>query len=123
MMSKHYCGGELKSVALFAEAEPCHQNKQMKSCPLHGAMPEDGTATASSKGCCDTVTDFLKVEDEQVEASLSFDLLDYPALVAVLAVVVGWEPTVEDDKTLQYFTYQPPLLVYDLPVSLQTFLC
>lgn len=123
VVSKHYCGGDLKSTALFAEAAPCHQDKQMKSCPVHGTMPVSNEDAPPKKGCCDTETDFVKVDDDQVEASLEFSLLDYPVLFTVLTVIVGLKPVEEDNKTRHYFTYKPPLLVCDLPLSLQAFLC
>ncbi|MCI5092686.1 hypothetical protein [Phaeodactylibacter sp.] len=123
VLSKHYCNGDLKSTALFAEAAPCHQNKKLKSCPAHGTMPVSDEDAPQKKGCCDTETDFVKVDDDQVEASLEFNLFDYPALFATLVVLAGFSPVDEDDKSRHYFTYKPPLLICDLPVRLQTFLC
>ena len=76
----------------------------------------------SRKNCCDTETTFVKVENEQLEVSLELDVKDYPALFATLVIIIGLVPVENDIKTTNYLTYKPPLLVYNLPVSLQTFL-
>jgi hypothetical protein len=121
MVSKHFCQGELKSIALLVQATPCHQNKAMKHCPMHAASDQNGEQ--ESKGCCDTENDFVKAENEQLATEMEPHLIDYPVLLAVLAVLVGLEVVEEDAKTRQFLTYKPPLLVCDLPVRLQTFLC
>jgi hypothetical protein len=122
MVSKHYCRGELKSVSLFVKATPCHENKKMKRCPMHSS--DSDQKKDNGNGCCDTENDLFKVENDQIETAISFDLTDYPVFFAVLSIIVpGLEINDEDNKTRHFFTYKPPLLVYDLPVSLQTFLC
>jgi hypothetical protein len=121
MVSKHFCRGELKSIALFVQATPCHQNKAMKHCPMHAASDQSGEQ--ESKGCCDTENKFVKSENEQLATELVSHLTDFPVLLAVLSVLVGLEAADEDHKTRQFLTYKPPLLVCDLSVRLQTFLC
>ena len=121
-MSKHFCGGKLISTALFAEAVPCSQSNVMKDCSLHEAIPASEEDSMSGKNCCDTETTFVKVVNEQLEVSLELDVKDYPALFATLVIIIGLVPVENDIKTTNYLTYKPPLLVYNLPVSLQTFL-
>ena len=86
-------------------------------------MPVSDEDAPQKKGCCDTETDFVKVDDDQVEASLEFNLSDYPVLFAALVIFADFSLVNEDDKSRHYFTYKPPLLVCDLPLSLQAFLC
>jgi len=122
-VSKHYCSGVLKNVAIWAEAAPCHANKALKSCPLHADMTMPDHDTAPSNNCCDTRSEFFKTNTEQAEIATDFTLEDYPVVVAALRVLTDLHPLVNDSKTTRYLFYKPPLLVYDLPVSLQTFLC
>ena len=123
VLSKHYCGGVLKSVAVFEEAPPCHENKALRSCPLHSGMKMSEDDTPENSNCCDTETDLLNTDADEAEALVEFNLADYPALLAVLLVLTGLSPLENDSKTTHYLSYKPPLLVCDLPVRLQTFLC
>lgn len=121
-MSKHYCGGELKSTALFEKAAPCHQNKQMKHCPVHGTMTTSGEDTPRENDCCNTESELIKQDTEQVELSMEFSLSEHPAVIAVLIVLSGLDLVKVDNKSTHFQAYKPPLVVCDLPVRLQTFL-
>ena len=122
VFSKHYCQGVLKNTSLFTEAAPCHGLSKMAKCPRH-APPQDDNTTLDKKGCCDTQTDFLKVEDAQLSTTADLLQLDTPALLAVLCSFLPFEVITADTKTRHELHYKPPLIVCDLPVSLQTFLC
>ncbi|MEL7221010.1 MAG: hypothetical protein AAGJ93_06805 [Bacteroidota bacterium] len=121
MMSRHYCKGELKSTAFFGEATPCHADKRMKNCPMHGSMPIDDK-NPQKKGCCDTKNELVKHNLEHAELTFGLELTDYPLHVATLTgffddTIIGHE-----GKTKRYLSYKPPLIVYDLSINLQTFL-
>lgn len=120
VFSKHYCQGVLKNTSLFVEATPCHGATKVAICPRHAPAQEDGI---NKKGCCDTQTDFLKVEDAQLSTAADFLTFDTPALLAALFFFLPFEVIAVDDKTQHHLHYKPPLIVCDLPVSLQTFLC
>jgi hypothetical protein len=122
VFSKHYCQGELKNTSVFVEAAPCHGVSKAAKCPRHAPAQEDNTGL-DKKDCCDTQTDFLKVEDAQLSASADLLSLGSPALLAVLFSFLPFEVIAADTKTRHDLHYKPPLLVCDLPVSLQTFLC
>ena len=122
VLSKHYCGGDLKNVALFSEASPCHENKEMKSCPLHGSMPMSDEESSEDNGCCDTQSELVKSDNEEAKMPVEFNLSDYPVLIAALLVLGDFELNAYDAKTTHYLSYKPPLIVCDFPVSLQTFL-
>lgn len=120
VLSQHFCRGELKSVAVFAEATPCHA-KAKRTCPNHPPAPKQEKAM---KGCCDTEVDFLQLDVDQLAADVITPDLQLPVLLAVLQVALDIYPTVVTERTrTHYLNYKPPLLVRDLPVSLQTFLC
>ena len=122
MINKHYCQDELKSVALFVEAEPCHQPK-MKHCPFHNPPQDDDGEESHKKGCCEDESEYVKVEDEQLSSSFQFELHLNQVLIATIFVALQIELPSLDSQTIHYLNYKPPLIVCDLPVRLQTFLC
>ena len=97
------------------------QQAEKRKCPHH---PVTASQQESRKSCCDTTVDFLQLEDEQLAQNATLLNLTAPALVTSLQVALGVLAVVEEDhKTYHYRNYKPPLLVCDLPVSFQTFLC
>lgn len=86
---------------------------------MHGSM---ASVDGDQQGCCDTQTEFVKDDNPAAEV-LTSTLADTPALVALLAVMAGLPVIHQADEAHPFFTYKPPLLVYDRPVRLQTFLC
>ncbi|MEL6659483.1 MAG: hypothetical protein AAFP77_31190 [Bacteroidota bacterium] len=122
VLSQHYCLGELKSSALFADATPCYvQQAKKRKCQSHTAGTQ---VKATKRSCCDTTVDFLQLEDDQLAQDITIPSLNVPVLISSLQVVLGVFTTTEDDrKACHYLNYKPPLLVCDRPVSFQTFLC
>lgn len=117
--SKHYCGGELKSVAFFGQAEPCHADKEAKSCPFH---PTSDKEQPEKNDCCDDESEIIKLDEEIEIPQFDLELPEHQQLVAVLLVTADLLSFSSDKKTLHYLNYKPPLIVRNLPVSLQTFL-
>ena len=120
IINKHYCRDELKSMALFLEAEVCHKEKAMKSCPMHS---KDRTDEEEEKDCCDNRTEYCKADEDQLAPTFrtAFQLNTnfWPAkLNAYYLELVSIEA-----RTFYYLNYKPPLIVWDLPISLQTLLC
>ncbi|MEM1214888.1 MAG: hypothetical protein AAGJ82_04345 [Bacteroidota bacterium] len=120
VVSKHYCRGQLKSVAFFVEATPCHQNKRLVSCPVHGTME---ITDETEKGCCQTETDWHQLDETQLDTPTAQLSLQIPAAPAWFATYSLASATTTELKSVDYLHYKPPLLVCDLPVRLQTFLC
>ncbi|MEZ5040192.1 MAG: hypothetical protein R2828_09875 [Saprospiraceae bacterium] len=123
VVNKHYCQKELKSIALFVPAEGCHQAKAMKNCPMHSAGINDHQNKDEKKGCCDDETEYIKLDEEQIPPSVDMNFLDHLTLLPVLFVALQLELPSLDARSLHYLHYKPPLIVYDLSVSLQTFRC
>lgn len=115
VVNKHYCQNELKSMALFHKAEPCHQDKATKSCPMHSSGEQE------KKDCCDDKTEYVKASDEQVAPSFEINLPNIPVLWAAIFVVFNIELPALDSNTLHYLTYKPPIVLNDLSVLLQVF--
>ena len=108
-------------MAIFFEAEACHQEKAMTSCPMHSSETHHGEK--ESKGCCDDETEYLKSETDQIATTSEVEINVNPVLLSALLVALQIELPSIDDQSLQYLHYKPPLIVCDLPVRLQTFLC
>ncbi len=86
VVSKHYCGGELKSTAFFHEAESCHQPARSMTCPMHGNMAE------KPNNCCENDTDRYADEGNYL-TTISVELPDFPCppvpLHSAIAVFVS----------------------------------
>ena len=108
-------------MAIFFEAEPCHQEKAMANCPMHGAQKHQDDK--ESKGCCDNETEYFKSDTDQYAPTTEVEVNVSPVLLSALLVALQIELSSIDTQSLHYLNYKPPLLVCDLPVSLQTFLC
>ena len=120
LLSQHFCQGELKSVAVFAEATPCHAVTK-RACPHH--PPAEQAAQQHKSGCCDTAYPFLQLDADQLAAEICVLPLDLQVALAVLVPSLQLLSEEEARRNLHYLNYKPPLLVCDLPVSLQTFRC
>ncbi|MCB0562713.1 MAG: hypothetical protein KDD09_27365, partial [Phaeodactylibacter sp.] len=106
VINKHYCQNELKSIALFSEAEGCHQEKTM-SCPMHAKKSEDN----HKKGCCDDETEYVKSDEDQYIQSLEIELSVPPLLFADLPTTFILDAPSLDKQSIHYLNYKPPLIV------------
>ena len=63
-VNRHFCMGELQSVALFAVAEVCHQEAAEPVCPLHAEAK-------AKKDCCNDEHEFVKsdIDKQLVDAT------------------------------------------------------
>lgn len=120
VLNKHYCQDQLKSVALFVDAKPCHSQKAMQSCPMHGAMETDQDAP---KNCCDDETEYVKIDQEQIHQHFEIDTSVPPVFLAAFVETFLLEHPTNDQASQNYIHYRPPIIVCDQPVVLQTFLC
>jgi hypothetical protein len=116
VISKHFCQNELIDVAFYAKATSCHPETNQE---LPTSNEND---SIQLNDCCKDVSNHLKVEPEQ-QASPQFNPIDpisdtyLPAINAVQYVSICYI------HQLERYRYKPPLLVYDIPVNLQVFLC
>ena len=125
LLNKHYCQGELRSVAVFAKPKTCHEvalGKMMPSCPMHQQMAE-GDQAKEDKGCCDNRSAFLKITDQQVLPDVGQKVVApvffpvFAAPVAVLSSILpdGWLIA----RSSWAFDLPPPKV--PLRILLQTF--
>ena len=119
VFNKHYCGSELKSMAVFMEATPCHHAKARKACPLHGSGDEE--YQNEKKDCCNDKTEYVKSDNEQIAQFSQINLKNLPVLLDTVFAVFTIELPVTDFHTLHYLTYKPPIVLNDISVLLQVF--
>ena len=114
-INRHFCMGELQSVALFAAAEVCHE-ETTPSCPLH---PK---AEQSKKDCCENDQELVKSDDDR-------QLIDAPnwPVVTWASVPQSLSPSVippqhpRPRKNTSFELYRPPPLFVDAPRQFQVF--
>ena len=114
-VNRHFCMGELKSVALFAEAEVCHR-AAAPACPLHAAA-----AVTSPDDCCNDEHELVQLDDDRQ----LIDGYDLPADVIPLRPT---EPLVcratlhlRSRKVNSFAHYRPPPLWVDAGRQYQLF--
>lgn len=115
LINRHYCREQLKASAFFLPAEKCHHGAV---CPMHASSPESG-----EKGCCSDRSERVQL-DVQQEVVSSVDLPSLRPAPLAQAPSIFLQAKLEADVRHPHFLhYKPPLIVYDLPVALQTFRC
>lgn len=110
--------GELKAVALFVEAEKCHQDQTAKQCPFHPAPPED---LENNKACCDDKSELVQIDDQQLELADAMPTvfsvsLDFPPLLFNYL-----PPHPRPRKNTNFENYRPPPLPMDARREFQVF--
>lgn len=114
--------GELKSVALFGEAEKCHKEQQKAHCPFHPAPAEAAQAEGKKKGCCDDEHELLQIEDQEqpvvdVLPGIATALVpDFPPLLFTYRA-----PHPRPRKNTSFENYRPPPLIPDPVREFQVF--
>jgi hypothetical protein len=114
----HFCQNQEKDVSVFFKADGCNKEitckKDNKSCHAEKKSCEND--------CCNKVSDYYKLDQDQQLSSFEFKAFDNLKLIASLWIVLNFELPTIDNRSIQNFNYKPPLLFRDFPVVLQTFL-
>lgn len=131
VINQHYCQGELKGTAFMVKAKTCHDSASESEQSLHLAdmpanCPMHQTSKSSSceekKGCCNDETEFVKLDIDQEISSLKLPEISIPVISAILVFSYQLNYLSPELSPVPYLNYKPPLIVCDLPASLQTFL-
>lgn len=121
ILNKHFCQNELKNVALFVKAEPCHVGSSVAQCPMHAV--HSASDQKESKPCCKEETELVKSTADQItsaQESRFFDVLSSLLFIPSTDLPEGTSISITSPK---FLNYKPPLIVCDLPLRLQAFLC
>jgi len=119
-VSAHYCHGELATLNMFGEADPCEmmQEPNHSCCENANSSIED---QISETGCCNDVN-FITVTN--LDSEFSSVVTPRALLGPSLIVQLDFEPKFAGFKSFQprYPQYRPPLIEESLPILYQTFL-
>ena len=131
VINQHFCQGELKNTAFVVKAKTCHDSNTSKheaaghskmppNCPMHqskGPVPCD-----EKKDCCNDKSEFVKLDIDQEITSMELLEIKKPVCSAIEIFPDSFNQEDPETYPIHYLNYKPPLIVCDLPVSLQTFL-
>ena len=121
----HFCQGQLKSYSFFGKAETCHDMKAeaMTNCPHHQKMMEESEGCSMDKeGCCDNKSVHIQSDNDQVNSSSEFAVSQELQQFVVAFVEVFFQSVFIEKTTPTYQSYQPPIVLKDIPVLHQSFL-
>jgi hypothetical protein len=111
MVGFHFCMGEVKSVALFTEAESCKKQQSLPACHRPMKAPCCADETYFHEG------DDFKASVEHIHVGTPAPIdLDQP--LVLISEVIPSTPAAR----IQYYNYDPPLRSCDLTVEHQVFL-
>lgn len=114
-VNRHFCMGELQSVALFAAAEVCHE-EVTPSCPLH---PK---AEQSKKDCCENDQELVKSDDDrQLVDAPSWPAVTWTLTPSPLSPLTPSPQHPRPRKNTSFQHYRPPPLLVDAPRQYQVF--
>lgn len=83
----------------------------------------DPASEKERKDCCDDQTEYLKVEEDQILPSFEIDLQKIIPVITIAYLSKKSMAYIIDRLTTHYLNYKPPLIVCDLSIRFQTFLC
>lgn len=117
IINKHFCLDQLVSVAIMTSAEKCHTPAAEEP------KPEDSREKVEQKDCCTDTSAFLKVTQEQKAENTQISLFELTDIHALALIQEPLPASVTDVSLYANRYYNPPLIVWDRSVHLQTFLC
>jgi hypothetical protein len=117
---QHYCQDKLKSQSFFVKPKSCHElNKQQNtSCPMH---VNQGMNADEEKNCCDNKVSYLFDNSDKLIQKLTLKSFDFDEGIAFSPAHVLIMPET-DNYSIHYLNYKPPLILCDVPSTLQSFL-
>lgn len=131
VINQHYCQGELKETAFMVKAKTCHDRSSVSNhsgpmanmpanCPMH--QTNNPSSCEEKKDCCNDETEFVKLDIDQEISSFKLPKIYGPVMAAILVFSYQMDYLSPNLSPVPYLNYKPPLIVCDMPASLQTFL-
>lgn len=123
----HFCRGEFKNFALFTKAKSCHELAAMHaSCHSKAATCHSSDVSCDGEeedGCCENNTELMQLDIDYSFGGIAIE--NQVDLQDQLALVPNKSQTGNSAHTYpaQYQNYKPPLLVENIIVRFQSFLC
>lgn len=121
-INSHFCQNELTKSALFLNFGSCCEEESTAPCDTE-KMSCSSNEQDEKEGCCENKTSFFKLDQNQLLNEVSFNSFEHSNLLNAVIPFYNNGLPVFDKLTVRYLNYKPPLIVSDLQVQLQTFLC
>lgn len=116
----HFCMGQLESVALFSDVDPCEMAQQKTPCASIKHNPDCKYKQVAKKGCCEDRTLVLEGSEElSIVKSVSIPDVHMTAVLYAMVSFIFTSPSVSH---YSFNDYSPPLIERDIPVLIQSFL-
>jgi len=131
----HFCQGEFKNFALFVKAKSCHEiaamhaschggKKKTKSC--HQSEEKNTKVSCGGEekdGCCTNNTELVQLDTDYSYGGHGIEnSVDVVDLLAIVPTEIKLTHS-NFSYPSAYQNYKPPLLVNDLRIQFQSFLC
>ena len=111
----HLCAGQVQSMALFINAQPCKRDMP-RTCHKEKHAQKH-------QGCCEEESLILKGKETNAEVKTATQLTPSFNLIAVILPVVYSIIVLDSAVTsTQYAQYKPPLLEQDITVLIHSYL-
>lgn len=119
VVNKHYCQSAFENAALFQNVNSCSDSAKPPSC----SSMKSSCGMDDNDGCCENEKEYFKLEQDQQIQYVEFKELNVPSALPLFIVRANIFENSSEQKLVHYLNYKPPLLVYDVPVLFQRFLC
>ncbi len=117
MVNKHFCLDQLQSVAIFLEAEHC-PFEVPREAPCHTSDEQ-----IQKKSCCSSESEYHKLDQDSVAAEFEFAFSNLIPHLFILPEDYAADVQTYGEVLVPYLKYKPPLVVSDITIELQVFLC
>ncbi len=121
-ISKHFCNGKIKDIALFHQADPCEHNNTSNAiqCPIHDDMVI--YLNDKNRDCCTNTTELIKDEYPQINVK-PFEIPDLQLVILYLIhhLFID-ELNYNVSKLNLHFLHLPPLIGQEITILVQSFL-
>lgn len=123
LVNNHYCQDSYLKSSFFLSFGSCCEMVKDNHCSSEKMTCSADNHEEDEKDCCKNKKKFFKFDQDQLiqkpeKKSFEFKIV----LNAINSIFQRNLPTL-DKNLIKYFSYSPPLIIFDHQVRLQTFLC
>lgn len=113
-LNKHFCGGELKQVAI---------NKQVELCVMCKAAEEKPAChKEQDKDCCENQQDKVEINDLTLAKKIDKQIQSDFNFIALAPILLSNIHVDLSSNSIHLKEYAPPLIAHNIPVEVQSFL-
>lgn len=117
VVNKHFCLDQLQSISLFTAAESCSTAIDVE----RESAPSD--IQIQKKSCCDDQSEYFKVAEEAAPNNQELDTIQFELEHSSALLDQHTKFSTFQVADIEYAFYKPPLVVCDVIIGIQAFLC